>query len=229
MRNKHASFTLKDAVHLFFKHPSPCLLSVISVCFWITRGVMETPMRWGELGVIVGVILYWPLQEWWMHRFLLHLPPLQFGRFEHELNFSRVHRLHHEDPKNIPLAFLPISVILSSLVFFVVVVYLWIGDWGYVCSFLGMAATSTLIYEWVHYLTHTDYKPRGSYYRKIWKLHRWHHYKHEGYWFSFTIPWIDSWMGTGPPVSEVPHSPSARTLREDTSSGDQSVREDRST
>ena len=70
----------------------------------------------------------------------------------------------------------------------------------------------TLLYEWTHYLTHTRYKPKGKYYRRIWQLHRWHHYKHEGYWFSFTVPYLDGWFGTGPDPKEVERSPTARTL-----------------
>jgi sterol desaturase/sphingolipid hydroxylase (fatty acid hydroxylase superfamily) len=78
---------------------------------------------------------------------------------------------------------------------------------------MATASACTILYEWVHFLTHTDYKPKGSYYRRIWKLHRWHHYKNEHYWFSFTVPWIDAWLGTGPSPQDVPRSPTARDLR----------------
>ena len=74
------------------------------------------------------------------------------------------------------------------------------------------AASSSLLYEWTHFLTHTRYVPRGRLYRRIWKHHRLHHFKHEGYWFAFTVPWIDGWLGTGPPPDAVQRSPHARTL-----------------
>jgi hypothetical protein len=206
-------FTLKDALVLFLKHPSPRLLALICLSSWGYRASVMRPFEPVELGVILGVMLYWPFQEWWMHRYLLHLPPIKlFGR-EYELNFSKVHRLHHDDPKNIPLTFLPLSVILGALAVFIFVAYAVCGDWAQVSSFMGATSTCTLLYEWVHYLTHTDYVPRGAYYKKVWRLHRWHHYKHEGYWFSFTVPWMDDWLGTGPAVGDVSHSPTAKSLR----------------
>jgi len=37
-------------------------------------------------------------------------------------------------------------------------------------------------YEWVHYLTHTSYRPRTAFYRRMWRNHRLHHFKNEHYW-----------------------------------------------
>ena len=37
-------------------------------------------------------------------------------------------------------------------------------------------------YEWIHYLTHTAYRPRGALYRGMWRYHRLHHFKNENYW-----------------------------------------------
>ncbi len=78
--------------------------------------------------------------------------------------------------------------------------------------FIGAAAASSLLYEWTHFLTHTRYVPRGRLYRRIWKHHRLHHFKHEGYWFAFTVPWIDGWLGTGPDPQDVERSAHARSL-----------------
>jgi len=172
-------------------------------------GVCEPSEVYGGLAIII----YWPLQEWWMHKFILHLPPLRWRDRTYEMSFARIHRLHHDSPKDIPLSFLPISVILVSLVVFSGLFYLFCQSWTHVCTWMMVASTSTLTYEWIHYLTHTSYKPRSRYYRAIWKLHRWHHYKNEQYWFSFTVPWIDRLLGTGPHPKDVPHSTAARSLR----------------
>ena len=54
--------------------------------------------------------------------------------------------------------------------------------------------------------------PRLPYYRRIWKNHRLHHFKSEGHWFSFTVPYVDAWLGTEPAVDSVATSETARTV-----------------
>lgn len=211
--------TLREALYIFVRHPSPLILISLILGFAGGRICMGEAVELAEVYGAVAIMLYWPFQEWWMHRVLLHLPPLRFGSFTHEMSFSRIHRLHHESPKDIPLSFLPVSAVLISLVAFCGLFYLCTHSWAYVCTWMAVASVSTITYEWVHYLTHTDYRPRGRYYRAIWKLHRFHHYKNEKYWFSFTIPWIDQLFGTGPHPRDVPHSPTARDLRGARASG----------
>ena len=205
--------TLTDAFVVFMQHPSPILLIALIILFATLRISTAVYPQSIELWGALVIILYWPFQEWWMHKILLHLPPLKWRGNEYEMNFARVHRLHHLEPKNLTLTFLPLSAILVSLFVFSSLFYYCTHQWMYTCTWMCTASCSTLLYEWTHYLTHTDYKPRGRYYRRIWKLHRLHHYKNEQYWFSFTIPWIDQWLGTGPLAKEVPHSPTARLLR----------------
>ena len=206
--------TLSEAFQIFLRHASPPLLCIIMIAFLATRiFFFDESLALADLFALIGVMIYWPFQEWWMHRYILHLPPIKLLGKEHEFGFARDHRLHHADPTDIPLSFLPIPVILISLLVYTGIGYLITGSWAYSCSFMVGATSSTILYEWTHFLTHTNYKPVSAYYRSIWKLHRWHHYKHEGYWFSFTVPWLDGWFGTGPDVKDVAHSPTARDLR----------------
>ena len=205
--------TLREAFHVFVRHPSPLILISLIIGFMTGRIFLGEPLHNAELYGGIAIAIYWPLQEWWMHRILLHLPPLQWRGRTYEASFARVHRLHHESPKDIPLSFLPVSAVLAALVAFTGFFYFLSQSWAYVCTWMAVASTSTLAYEWVHYLTHTDYRPQGRYYRTIWRLHRWHHYKNEKYWFSFTVPWIDRFLGTGPQPKDVPRSPTAHNLR----------------
>ena len=204
--------TLSGALRYFYSHPSPWVLLIISSGFWCLRFATGLPVEPIEFFIGLGVIAYWPFQEWWMHRWLLHMGSIKiFGR-TFEPDFARTHRLHHEKPDDMLWVFLPIRHILGSLVFFTTIGLILTQDLPKTCVFMGSASLSTLLYEWTHYLTHTNYKPKSNYYRKIWQLHRWHHYKHEGHWFSFTIPYIDGWFGTGPEPKSVKRSPTARTL-----------------
>ena len=68
------------------------------------------------------------------------------------------------------------------------------------------------LYEWCHFLIHTPYRPRGRYFRSIWRGHRLHHYKNERYWFGVTVNLADHVFRTFPAKDDVPTSPTARTL-----------------
>ena len=118
------TLTLSEAWVIFVKHPSPAVLLMIFMGFVGARlWVVEDPLIWQEALMVLGVMLYWPFQEWWMHRVLLHLKPIRIFGKEYEASFARIHRLHHEDPKDIPLSFLPLSVIFNSLILFTGLVY----------------------------------------------------------------------------------------------------------
>lgn len=203
---------LKQAISYFYKHPSPWCLVAICVSFCVLRSSLDVPFHYSELLLGGGVLLYWPFQEWWMHRWLLHMGSITIFGKTFEPDFTRTHRLHHEKPDDMDWVFLPVAHILSSLILFSGILYLCTFSIRWTSVFMIFASFSTVLYEWTHYLTHTTYRPKSKYYKKIWQLHRWHHFKHEGYWFSFTIPYIDGWFGTGPKPSEVKKSPTARTL-----------------
>ena len=67
-------------------------------------------------------------------------------------------------------------------------------------------------YEWSHFLIHTPYVPRTRWYRAIWRNHRLHHFKHEGYWMGVSSNLGDRVLGTNPDQRTVQRSATARTL-----------------
>jgi sterol desaturase/sphingolipid hydroxylase (fatty acid hydroxylase superfamily) len=78
---------------------------------------------------------------------------------------------------------------------------------GITFAYLGL-----LRYEWSHFLIHSPYVPRTRWYRTIWRNHRLHHFKHEGYWMGVSSNLGDRLLGTNPDQRSVPKSPTARTL-----------------
>ncbi|MEZ5183419.1 MAG: sterol desaturase family protein, partial [Acidimicrobiales bacterium] len=78
----------------------------------------------------------------------------------------------------------------------------------------GMTAFSaaTLLYEWTHFLTHTAYRPKRSWFRRLQRRHRLHHFKDEHHWYGFTVPFVDDLLGTAPDPSSIETSPTVRTL-----------------
>jgi len=167
--------------------------------------------QWIDGLAMVAAIVGWPLLEWALHRYALHAKPLQLGSWRIDPDYVRKHREHHAKPWLAKLTFLPIYVpailaplllILASLSSAPSVAYsVLIG--------LGVAA---LNYEWTHWIVHTRIKPKSAYYQRVFHNHRMHHFRHEGYWFSFMLPELDCYLGTGPDPEQIPPSGTARNL-----------------
>jgi divalent metal cation (Fe/Co/Zn/Cd) transporter len=196
---------------VFFCHGSPRLLTVLLGVFLALR-LGHGGFGAGDLWVVLGVGLYWPVQEWWVHIYLLHMRPWTWRGRTIEPPLVRIHGAHHREPWSIELALLPMSVLIA-----VGPTLVWLWWWAMPelgLALTGMTATTvaTLAYEWVHYLTHTSYRPRSRLYRAIWRGHRLHHFKNERYWHAFTVPLVDTLLGTDPDPRTVETSPSCRDL-----------------
>ena len=93
-----------------------------------------------------------------------------------------------------------------------VLVGVFIPGWSNRSSWYVAAFAMALTYEWVHFLIHTDYKPRTYPYRMLYNHHRLHHYRNEQYWFGITNTLGDHVLGTAPDKNDVPVSATAKNL-----------------
>src|SRR5581483_8410948 len=137
---------------------------------------------------------------------------------------AREHRAHHLAPGKLGGVLIPTYALI---IFFVqIAVTVWLVSFPIHLVLggdrLGQTATGLLMnyailaaYEWSHFLIHTPYRPRGRYYRAIWRGHRLHHYKNEHYWFGVTSTVADHVLGTAPDQAAVAKSGTARTLGRD--------------
>jgi hypothetical protein len=203
--------TLPQATALFFHHGSPRLLAV-HVLVLLGMRLAYGGLGLGDLLVVLAVAIYWPLQEWVLHIYLLHMRPFQLRGRRVDPMMAVVHRAHHREPWNLELVFLPVKVLVA-------LIPVNVGLWWLVMPGLGVALTgmtamaaAALAYEWVHYLTHTPYRPRSRYYRAIWRGHRLHHFKNERYWYGFTVPLVDTLLRTNPDPRTVEPSATCRDL-----------------
>ena len=204
--------TLKDAVFYFFSYPAPKLILLFFLAPLGARIVLGGPYTFWDLGIVLAIAFFWPLQEWWAHKYVLHLKPFSLAGRKIDPTFARVHREHHRRPWNIETTFLPWRVVIGA---FVVSVGLWlIATPTLRLALTGIAAYSfaALLYEWTHYLTHTPYKPKSKYYAKILKGHRLHHFKNEHFWYGFTVPLVDALLKTDPDHKDVETSDTCLTL-----------------
>ena len=195
----------------FWQFPTPRLiagLTAAAIIFRLTQG----PPRLSDLIVGGGIICAQPLTEWLIHVFVLHAKPKRiFGRTI-DIVSARGHREHHEDPSNLDLVFVPPWAFLYVTPITTALILLLVRPWHLAATALMVSEVMLLLYEWTHYLIHTSYKPRGRYYKHLWRNHRLHHYRNEHYWFGVTVTLGDKLLRTSPKKSAVPVSPTARTL-----------------
>jgi hypothetical protein len=208
---RNSPATLRDCVRAFSSYSSPRTLAGIVAVALATRLWLGS-WSLADLAIAGGFALFWPLNEWLIHVFILHWRPLQVGGRTLDFHTPKTHRAHHREPWRLDLVLIPLRV------------YSWapllIG-----AAWLALAPTTpqaltgiaihfalSLHYEWVHFLTHTRYRPRSRHYERLWRNHRLHHFKNEHYWYGVTMTSGDRWLGTAPRADAVPTSPTARSL-----------------
>jgi hypothetical protein len=219
-RRDSSVLTLADVWRSFVRRRSPPILAAAIVAVLVLRLALGD-WDWRDAAVAVAVIAGTPLAEWAIHVYLLHAKPIRLGSYRYELIAAREHRAHHMAPAELDGVLIP----TYAVVIFIPLIALTV--WG--LSFpihaliggerIAHAATGLLVsyailgaYEWCHFLIHTPYRPRGRYYRSIWRGHRLHHYKNEHYWFGVTSTVGDRILRTAPDQSEISKSNTARTL-----------------
>ncbi len=210
--SRRASQPLTAVWRQFWRHPSP----------WLTGGfllgsigwrVSVPAFDWTDLVVPAALVVLFPLIEWVIHVAILHWRPRRVAGVPVDSLLARKHRAHHADPRLLPLVFIPWQVELWLLPSYVVVALLAFPSHSAGASFLVGVGVLMLTYEWVHYLVHSDYRPRSAAFRSVWRNHRLHHYKNEHYWFTVTSAGTaDRLFGTYPDAAEVATSPTVRRL-----------------
>jgi hypothetical protein len=209
---RKAAFTLSDAGRQFWKHPSPWMIAATLVAAF---GVRVAVSDWQITDAIVPVVMVaaFPLFEWVIHVCILHWRPRRIGRITVDPLLARKHRDHHVDPRDVPLIFIPWQSLLWVLPLAIAIALLAFSRIGSGLMFLAFLTVLGLGYEWMHYLIHSDYKPKTRVYRAVWRHHRLHHFKNEHYWFTVTTSGTaDRVLRTSPDPATVATSPTAKNL-----------------
>ena len=211
-RPTRRGFTLSEAGREFWKHPSPWMIGAIFVAALIARIVVGDWQITDALVPLVILALF-PFFEWIVHVFVLHWRPKHLGRLTVDPLLAREHRAHHVDPRNIPLIFIPAKSLLWVILLTVSIAVLAFPRLPMGLTYLVFISALGVLYEWTHYLIHSDYKPKTLVYRAIWRNHRQHHFKNEHYWFTVTSSGTaDRALGTYPNAATVATSPTAKNL-----------------
>lgn len=203
--------SFSEALRVFLRYPTPWIIALAVVVGWSGRIWLGNWTWWD--GLVAGVILgFWPMQEWLIHVLVLHFKPFEiFGR-RIDLHVAKKHRAHHNEPWRIADVFIPTRTLLVSLPTATAVWFLVAPTWELAFGGLAFYSTMTLVYEWVHFLVHTNYRPKTPILKRLRKNHRLHHFKHEQNWFGVTMLSGDRIMGTAPAPNEVETSETVDTL-----------------
>lgn len=211
-RTARRGMTLTDAAREFWRHPSPWLLAVAFSAAAVTRVVAGDWQRSDAVLPFV-VLAAFPFAEWIIHVVILHWRPRRIAGVTVDPLLGRKHREHHADPRIVRLIFIPLESLAGAFVSAAVVAFVIIPRTGLGLTFLTVVFGIGVVYEWTHYLVHTDYKPKTWFYRMIYRNHRLHHFKNEHYWFAVTTPGLaDRALGTYPDPQTVSTSPTAKNL-----------------
>ncbi|MCA9698431.1 MAG: sterol desaturase family protein, partial [Myxococcales bacterium] len=172
-----------------------------------------------DLVPLLGIPLFHPFAEWLIHVHILHHRPRRvlagvFGQqgLRWDYHAARYHRLHHRDPWDLRFVLMPLPAMAVGGLAMGVGAWLLAPSMGVFATTMLLASAAALYYEWIHFLTHTSYHPRGWFYKRQWRFHRLHHYKNERYWMGVTRHLGDMVLGTMPDPDAVESSKTARTL-----------------
>ena len=209
---RRRSLSLGEAWSEFVRHPSPWMLGACLAASVVARVVVGGG-AWWELLIPAGLIALFPVIEWVIHVVILHWKPRSLGPVTLDSLLARDHRAHHADPRDLPLVFIPWRALVWLLPLYVVEAWLFTPTTSSMLTLLVSVYGIMCVYEWTHYLVHSDYRPRSAWYRSVWRNHRLHHYKNEHYWFTVTSAGTaDRLFGTYPEPATVEKSATAKNL-----------------
>jgi hypothetical protein len=203
--------TLREALPIFLGHASPRIL-VAALATALVARIAVGGWSWRDLVVVAVVALYWPIQEWLIHVFILHAKPVRILGRTFDPALPRKHRLHHRDPWNYHILFIPLHTYVYTLPLLVFLCFTLTPTAALALTALVAHLSGTLHYEAVHFGVHTRVTPKGRFYQRLWQNHRLHHFKNEKFWYGVTRLEGDRLLGTGPDPASVALSPTARTL-----------------
>ena len=202
--------TLPEAARHFLRHASPWILIVGSTAYLVAL-VAYGHWAWGQLVVVAALVAAQPFVEWLIHVYVLHAKPLRVGRRTLDSAQARKHRAHHADPRNLDILFIPLSGHVTGAIVGIGICLL-LPTWPLRLALLATMALQSLVYEWIHFLVHTDYKPKTAAYRRLYVGHRLHHYRNESYWYGVSRRFGDTVLRTNPAKEDVPLSSTCLSL-----------------
>lgn len=156
-------------------------LMILSVAAAIAARVYLGGFRWWELPVAIVVVSGWPLYELFVHKYEMHT-----WRWD---PLYHTHSLHHQYPYDSRIAIVPLRV--GFFYYSLTCLFVGLGT-GLLLTIYTVVLCILTFYEYMHYLIHTNHKPRTRYGRWITQNHRAHHFVDEKRYLGLLFPF---WKG----------------------------------
>ncbi|MFU1795209.1 sterol desaturase family protein [Paenibacillus azoreducens] len=192
----------------FFCFPDICIMCVL---FLISFGFLIPNLTsigpW--IAFAFGMAAY-SAAEYFTHRFLFHIKTPKNPFFLKLI--KRLHYDHHVNPNNLHLLFLPVWYTLPNTAIAGAIAYFLTSSLVITNAFIAGVMIFLLFYEWKHYIAHRPVQPVSPWGRWMKKVHLWHHFKNENYWYGVTNPLYDWALGTFEDHKNVELSQTARNL-----------------
>jgi len=194
----------------FFLFPD---ISIMCVIFLISLGFLIPNLAslgpW--IALVIGMVAY-SAAEYFTHRFLFHIRTPKNPFFLKMI--KRLHYDHHASPNDLHLLFLPLWYSLPNMAIAGAAAYLISSSLVITLAFIDGVILFLLFYEWKHYIAHRPVTPLFPWGRWMKKVHLWHHFKNENYWYGVTNPVFDLALGTFEDHKNVELSQTARNLEQ---------------
>jgi len=168
----------------WFTHISPVVVLVLflpMVGFFLWRAVQANPGAgwWHVIVAFVIGLLFWPLVEYLLHRFVFHFSPKNPSERMKRLLFL-MHGVHHAQPREKTRLVMPPVVSIPLAALFYGIFYGLVGSLLKLPDFVdGIFAGFMLgyvIYDMTHYALH-HFSFKGEYFVKLRRHHMAHHFK----------------------------------------------------
>lgn len=202
--------TMGQAATTFFlgdyNGPRAVVVALVGLSVWRIQLLLQYSTYTATIGTTVAVglandvlavsaaVVFWWLQEHWMHKYLLHSHQDWHGK--------HIHEDHHLKPYH-HLSIDPAPLMLSWLTAVHLILRMTLPLPLAVTATIGYAAAG-LFYEWSHFIVHTKVRfPRGSYWQRMKDHHIRHHLVDSDFWLAFSVTHVDDLFGTNPDVEDV--------------------------
>ena len=188
--------TMRQAIATFFLGEYNGPRSVVLILAGLTAAwVQSSTSLAAECAVLSAAVVYWWIQEHWMHKYLLHSPLDWYGK--------RVHQIHH-DRNYFHVSIDPAPLMLGWLTTVHCVLVWLLPSWPLALSATVGYCVAGLFYEWSHYIVHTKVRfPKGSFWQRMKDHHIRHHRVDSRFWLAFSVVQVDNLFGTNPDVKDL--------------------------
>jgi hypothetical protein len=190
--------------------PTPRFMTAMLVVFVVARIALGAWMPADALFVVLLLAAY-PFIEWTIHKFILHWRPRAVRGRMIDPGVARNHRDHHRNPDDLVKNLSDTGRnMITVYVGAAVVGFTLTRDLRLTLDAVIYVASFALIYEWAHYLIHSNYRPGGRYLRILRRGHLRHHFRNEQYWYGVAANVADLILRTSPQLDQVEVSTTAR-------------------